>query len=77
MRNKSISWFEQKIIKILHTHPEIKSINELANEVLRNQKNSLENEFYCDVAMIRVQEDINLKKNIGNKKRLFISSLAA
>ena len=77
IRNKNIHWFIGKIGEVLQKHPEIKSLNELACEVLRNQNNSLENEFYCDVALIMVQKQITLKKKIGKTETLKSISLAA
>ena len=68
IRNKSITWFIGKIEEAIQKYPEIKTPNELACEVLRNQNNSLENEFYCDVALIIVQKHIGVKKVIGKRK---------
>ena len=77
MRNKNINWFIGKIEEVLQKYPEIKTLNELACEVLRSQNNSIENEFYCDVALIMVQKYIGLKKEILKPKSLSRIFLAA
>ena len=77
IRNKNINWFMGKIEEVMKKYPEITTLNELANEVLRNQNNSIENEFFCDVALIMVQKHIGQKKVIRKAETLSPISLAA
>lgn len=77
MRSKSINWFIGKIEEVIQEHPELKSPNELACLALTNQNNSLENEFYCDVALQIVQRNIIFKKVVQNNRITRLISIAA
>ena len=77
MRSKNINWFIGKIEGIIQKHPELKGPNELACLALTNQNNSLENEFFCDVALQIVQRNVILKKVIVKNKTSLPISIAA
>ena len=77
MKSKSINWFIGKIEEVIQKHPELKTLNEVAGEVLTNQNNSLENEFHCDVALQIVSRNIRFKKVIQKNKSITPISLAA
>ena len=74
MKNRTVNYFEGKLSQILSKNPDI-TIHELAIAVLRNQRQSKENEFYLDVALVRRQEYIIPPKEIV-KTKTFISIAA-
>ena len=77
MKSKSINWFIGKIEEVIQKHPDLKTLNEVAGEVLTRQNNSLENEYFCDVALQMVLRNRPFKKVVKKNRSIRIIPLAA
>ena len=67
MRSKSITWYQQRIVKIL-CRSTVHDFHDLALRVFRNERYSPENEDNYDIALVKMIVEKEIVKNTtGNQ----------